>query len=222
MVVASVSITRQRRWFRLSARRAIAALALVGCNIAALGAQTPSCGYGVSTLRTGLGAAVGGWLGFVAMKIRFSDWDDASRGVEARRSLNRVTITSAVVGLTVANLGFRARKCEQVKLAAAPPAIAATGPITAAEIRDAHVQGTAYDLVLRLRRGWLFGPGAKALSDSTIVVYVNDARLGILAALKTVPVADVISVQHFDGAEATFKWGLGHSHGAIQVRTLSR
>lgn len=222
MVVTLVPIVVGRRWYRVSAGRAIAAFALVVCNTTSLSAQASSCGSLTGTLRTGLGAAVGGWLGFVATKIRFSDWDDDSRGVDARRTLHRVTITSAMVGLTIANLGFKARKCEQVKVAAPPPVAAATGPITAIEIRDAHVQGTAYDLVLRLRRAWLFGSGAKALSDADIVVYVNDTRLGTLGSLKTLPVADIISVQHFDGAEATFKWGLGHSHGAIQVRTLNR
>jgi hypothetical protein len=101
----------------------------------------------------------------------------------------------------------------------------ATGPISVEEARQSGIQGTVYDLVLARRRSWLSGgekamPGEEAPLDPDLPVYVNEVRAGTLAALKTLPIAGVVGVRFYDGAEATFKWGLGHSHGAIQVLRL--
>jgi hypothetical protein len=41
-----------------------------------------------------------------------------------------------------------------------------------------------------------------------------------VSELRALPVAGVMAVRYFDGPQATYKWGSGHSHGAIVVVTL--
>jgi hypothetical protein len=49
------------------------------------------------------------------------------------------------------------------------------------------------------------------------VVYLNDARLGGLASLAQIPTSSIRQLRHFNSADATSRWGTGHSAGAIVV-----
>jgi hypothetical protein len=53
------------------------------------------------------------------------------------------------------------------------------------------------------------------------MVYLDDAKLGSVDQLRELPVVGVNQVRYYDGAEATYKWGAGHIHGAIQVVTTT-
>jgi hypothetical protein len=196
----------------------------------------PSCASNNTIVRTAVGGTLGAWLGFVAAKIKMSDWNDASRGPAANRTRNTATIGGAVVGAALANLLFRSHACgsevPQVARAAAPRSTARR-PITAEEIERSGLNGNVYDLVNSLRRNWLNfrgfdtfaeGPGSAStvVSDEpNLVVYLDNARLGTTTQLRSLPVAGVIGVRYFDPAEATYKWGAGHTHGAIQVLTVT-
>src|SRR5206468_9735818 len=115
-----------------------------------------------------VGGTLGAWLGFVAAKIKMSDWNDASRGPAANRTRNNATLGGAVVGAALANLLFRSHACgsevPQVAEAVAPPSTARR-PITVEEIERSGVNGSVYDLVRTLRRNWLNFRGFDTFSE---------------------------------------------------------
>jgi len=199
----------------------------------------PTCTSNNAFVRTAVGGTLGAWLGFVAAKIKMSDWNDASRGPSANRTRNNATIGGAVAGAVLANLLFRSHACgsevPQVAEATAPPS-AARRPITADEIEHSGVNGNVYDLVYALRRNWLnfrgfdtLAEGPRSVGDAdagadvgepNLIIYLDNARLGTTSQLRSLPVAGVIGVRYYNGAEATYRWGAGHQHGAIQVLTV--
>jgi hypothetical protein len=192
----------------------------------------PTCASNNTLVRTAVGGTLGAWLGFVAVKIKMSDWNDASRAPAANRTRNNATLGGAVAGAVLANLLFRSHACgsevPQVAEVRAPHS-AVHRPITVEEIERSGVNGSVYELVSTLRRNWLNFRGFNTLSEGpssasavvseepNLVVYLDNARLGTTGELRNLPVAGVIGVRYFDPAEATFRWGAGHQHGAIQV-----
>jgi hypothetical protein len=195
----------------------------------------PTCASNNALVRTAVGGTLGAWLGFVAAKIKLSDWNDASRGPAANRTRNNATLGGAVVGAALANMLFRSHPCgsEVPQVAEAkPPRSAIHRPITVEEIERSGVSSNVYDLVSTLRRNWLnfrgfdtFSEGqsqsAVVTDEPNLIVYLDNARLGTTPELRNVPVAGVIGVLYFDAAEATFRWGAGHQRGAIQVLTVT-
>lgn len=55
-----------------------------------------------------------------------------------------------------------------------------------------------------------------------VLVYVGNARMGDVSALKTISAADVGSIEYLEPAKATLRFGGGHSHGVILVTTRTR
>ena len=193
----------------------------------------PKCGGGGSSLliRSLVGGTLGGWLGFVGAKIRFSDWNDASHSAAAHRARNQATVAGFAVGAVVGSLvRMGTHSCY------APSSDARMGHamITQDEIARSGQTGTVYDLVYSLRRNWLNLRGIDALTEGPetftfegqdyvvngaprLSVYYDNAKLGSVDELKKVSVNDIQAVRYFDGAEATYRWGKGNQHGAIEM-----
>lgn len=198
---------------------------------------TPGCGSGNRLLRSTVGAALGGWAGLVAMKIRYSDWNDASRSRPGIRGRNRGIVVGAVLGASLGNLRFSA-PCRSRGVGTQPPRSPSIRAITAAEIEGSGISGTVYDVVYSLRRQWLNARGIELsetprvtigergtsvtpASNPTIVVYLDNVRLGDHAQLRLLPIDGVTQVRYFDASQATYRWGAGHNHGAIHVLTVT-
>jgi hypothetical protein len=222
-----------------AARVVVATLFLSPLGGSSIAAQA-SCSGGNRLVRSGVGVTLGAWVGFVAAKIKLSDWNDASRGAAANRTRNNATLAGAIAGLALANIHFGPSKCgSAAALAGTPtaPIPAARKPITADEIARSGVSTNVYDLVYSLRRNWLNLRGIETFSEAPrtiesggvdvtipgepqLVIYLDNTRLGTVSQLRTLPVAGVLAVRYFDGPQATFKFGSGHSHGAIVVVTV--
>ena len=97
--------------------------------------------------------------------------------------------------------------------------------LTRDEIDDSSA-GTAYELVRSLRPQWLRTRGltnlAQAAGAESIVIYLDNARLGPPDNLRRVPLGAVQYLRFFTAPEATLRWGGGHLHGAILISTQSR
>jgi hypothetical protein len=74
---------------------------------------------------------------------------------------------------------------------------------------------SAYEAVEALRPLWLSRRG----EDSDVQVYVDDIRMGGVAALRSVRILSVAFIKHMDGIQATARYGRGHEAGAILVTT---
>ena len=75
-----------------------------------------------------------------------------------------------------------------------------------------------YDAVAALRSAWLTVRGTDSFAQpSQIWVYYDGTRLGGVEEMRSVTVNSVASVRHYNGVDATMRWGVGHNAGAIQI-----
>jgi hypothetical protein len=75
-----------------------------------------------------------------------------------------------------------------------------------------------YDAVAALRGNWLIVHGTDSFqSPSQVWVYYDQTKLGGIETLRTVLVPDIAYVRHYNGIDATTRWGVGHSAGVIFV-----
>ncbi len=97
--------------------------------------------------------------------------------------------------------------------------------ITRDEIDDSGSSRTAWDLVNSLRPQWLITRGIttlrQAVGADTIIIYMDNARLGTPSSMRGVPLGNVQYLQFFSAPEATLRWGGGHLQGAILISTQS-
>ncbi len=170
------------------------------------------------------GALVGGWTGYVAAQVTWSDWSDgAGRGTQRIR----FSVSGAALGLLAGALigshhtGAAAAAVEERELA--PPIT--TRPITAEEIRASSAR-TVTELLRQLRPQWLRSRGRDVvyanedrLEAPGVRVYLNGGLLGGLDALDQVSVDAVTGVQFLAAAAAILRWGAGNEDGAILLTT---
>lgn len=80
---------------------------------------------------------------------------------------------------------------------------------------------TAYEAVVQLRPAFLRARGARSLRDPTPlspIVYVNDMRHGGIETLMSIRADEIDEIRFISAADATTRWGTGHTGGVIQVR----
>jgi hypothetical protein len=84
---------------------------------------------------------------------------------------------------------------------------------------------SAFDAVKRLRPQWLWARGPAGLSapgpDYPQVV-VDDIRVGDPSELRWIPLSGIQEMRFLDAGEATVRYGLGFTSGAIVIRTGRR
>jgi hypothetical protein len=194
------------------------------------------CLIGHTALRVATGGAIGAWIGFVAAKIHYSDWNDASHTSAAARGRTTATLAGAALGMVAGALIRPSGTCTPGLPTVAEGVRLSRAPITIAEIQKSGLNGNVYDLIYSLRRNWLNLRGVDALTEGyetlridgqdvtlagkpRLAVYLDNAHLDSVDELRTLPVAGITGVRYYDAAEATVRWGTGNSHGAIQVLT---
>jgi hypothetical protein len=89
--------------------------------------------------------------------------------------------------------------------------------LSQAEMLQEHFTNV-YDAVASLRSAWLTVRGTDSFKQtSQIWVYYDENRLGRVDEMRSVLVNSVTSLRHYNGVDATMRWGVGHSAGAIQI-----
>lgn len=92
--------------------------------------------------------------------------------------------------------------------------------ILAEEIQQSGA-ATAWDAISSLRPMWLRKRGPQSLqNEGDVLVYVGDARMGTLDALREIAAASIASMRYLDAKEANYKFGQGHPYGAIVISTV--
>ena len=77
---------------------------------------------------------------------------------------------------------------------------------------------TALDAVQALRPNWLRTRGADSFQSPTqVVVYLDNVRMGGVDQLAAITPSNIATITHFDGVQASGRWGLDHGAGVIQV-----
>ncbi len=79
---------------------------------------------------------------------------------------------------------------------------------------------TAYEAVESLRSNWLRTRGPDSFSTPTEVrVYLNNTLMGGVETLRSITMQGVLYIRHYDGLQASARWGLSHGAGVIFVST---
>lgn len=99
-----------------------------------------------------------------------------------------------------------------------------TNLITHAEVVRAGVS-SAYDLIRKVRPFWLSKRGPRSFfNESEVVVYLDGTKLiggGTLKqTLAEISSTYIDTLEFLDARRATLRFGSGHIHGAILIKTL--
>jgi hypothetical protein len=92
--------------------------------------------------------------------------------------------------------------------------------ITQREILE-HKFETLLDAIQALRPTWLQTRGTNTLTQTPtqVQVYLDNNHLGGISTLSMINLSSVVYIRHYNGLEATARWGLDHGEGAIYVST---
>ena len=79
----------------------------------------------------------------------------------------------------------------------------------------------AFTTVQSLRPNWLRTHGTTSFSRTAnaIKVYLDDSLLGGPESLRSITMRSISTIRYLDGLQASERWGLDHSMGAIVVVT---
>ena len=92
------------------------------------------------------------------------------------------------------------------------------------EINQAGVGGTAYDVISRLRPGFLISRGQATISNGTAAssypnIYLDGVPYGDINTLRTIDASHIGEVRLFQAWEAQTKFGVGNNGGVIAITT---
>jgi hypothetical protein len=92
------------------------------------------------------------------------------------------------------------------------------------EISQAGVGGTAYDVISRLRPGFLISRGQATISNGTAAssypnVYLDGVPYGDITTLRSIDASHIGEVRLFQAWEAQTKFGVGNNGGVIAITT---
>ena len=91
--------------------------------------------------------------------------------------------------------------------------------ITGAELIEGHYI-TVYEAIEALRPPWLTPRGPDSfLAPSEVLVYLDNVKLGGVSNLRNLNLHTISYIRHYDGPDATARWGVGHAAGVILVAT---
>jgi hypothetical protein len=94
--------------------------------------------------------------------------------------------------------------------------------ITRDEIDASHASN-AYDAIQMLRPAFFHSHGIVSSNDTGLPnVYLNNQFYGDIQSLRQVEVGAIREIHHYNGPDATGRFGRGNAAGAIEVITAPR
>lgn len=183
-------------------------------------------------------AVVGGWVGYVGSQVALSDWEK-----ETNSSFNDERSAWVAGGMVVGILGIRL-----IGGTTAPgrPVLEPHRPRGGRNVlnREEIITSGArsvFDLVSTERREWLVTRGTNSFRESprgsgsgtgsgatltvapgkaTLVVYMDDIRLGGVEEMRNIMINDIMEIRFIEPREAVVRYGSGHTHGVILLKTI--
>ena len=179
-----------------------------------------------SAIGVGVGAAVGGWLGYFGAQVTNSDWQRISN---AEKTSIRQNYTKVGVGIGAVTGYFLRPRPHASKLPGLYNIPARTGRLLLAskELRRS-VATNALEAVEMGRPEWIEqqrkdaaahkGPPQNGPVESTsLVVYVGDEKVGAIETLRDIAIPEISELRFYDAHDARRRWGTNHKYGAIEV-----
>jgi hypothetical protein len=175
----------------------------------------------------GVGAAVGGWLGYFGAQVANSDWERISSTdkTELRQSYTRVGVgVGAVAGFF---LRPKARPANRLPQPFNVPARTGRLLLASAELRRS-VATNVLEAVELGRPEWAkqqredeakrgSQPSTLPVEAISLVVYVGDEKVGAFETLRDIAIPEVAELRFYDARDARRRWGIDHKYGAIEV-----
>jgi hypothetical protein len=174
-----------------------------------------SSSFGSRVVTAVAGATIGAGVGFFASQVFKGDWEE-----EPGRQMDR-PVWAAVGGSLGFAMGFSFPLRGAAGIPQPAPGERGTGRslITAEDIHGKGLK-SAHDAVKILRPEWLIPRGIHTFNErprDNIQIYLDGIHLGAERALYDVAADNIQSIHFLDAAKASYRWGAGHSHGAILV-----
>ena len=175
----------------------------------------------------GVGAAVGGWLGYFGAQVANSDWEriSTSEQTEIRQGYTRVGVgVGAVAGYF---LRPKARPVNRLPQPFNVPARTGRLLLVSAELRRS-IATNALEAVELGRPEWTKQqredeakrgdqPSTLPVEAISLVVYVGDEKVGAIETLRDIAIPEVAELRFYDARDARRRWGIDHKYGAIEV-----
>jgi hypothetical protein len=180
-----------------------------------------------TVLGVGVGAAVGGWLGYFGAQVANSDW---ARITPAEKTNLRQSYTKAGIGIGgIAGYFLRpkGRRASQLPQPYNVPARTGRLLIATSELRRS-IATNALEAVELDRPEWTkqqHEDEAKRGSEPTtlpvvaisLVVYVGDVMVGAIETLGHIAIPVGAELRLYHARDARRRWGIEHKYGAIEV-----
>lgn len=127
--------------------------------------------------------------------------------------MNARMLSSMAAGLLLLG-GCSAGSQEAADAPSAGPGVLTREQIAATD------QRTAYDAIRQLQPLWLQTRRRSTGDIDPVWVYVDGVRRGDVTELRLMNADSILEVRHLSAADATTRFGTGHSSGVIVVTTI--
>jgi hypothetical protein len=181
-----------------------------------------------AVIGVGVGAAVGGWLGYFGAQVANGDWARISSSEK----------TSLRQGYTVAGLGVggivgyflrpKARPASRLPQPFNVPTRTGRLLLASTELRRSIATNALEAIELgrpewirqqradEIKRGGAQTPSGPVEATS-LVVYVGDEKVGAIETLRDIAIPEISELRFYDPRDARRRWGANYKYGAIEV-----
>jgi hypothetical protein len=180
-----------------------------------------------SAIGVGVGAAVGGWLGYFGAQVTNSDW---ARISDQEKTGLRQSYTRVGVGIgAVAGYFLRPKAHAPSRLPQPWNVPVRTGRLLLAsgELRRS-IATNALEAIEMGRPEWIqqqrrdeaargSAPENGTVESTSLVVYVGDEKVGAIETLRDIAIPEIAELRFYDSRDARRRWGGNHKYGAIEV-----
>jgi hypothetical protein len=175
----------------------------------------------------GVGAAVGGWLGYFGAQVANSDWARISATEKTTQRQNFARVGIGVGAVTGYFLRPKARPANRLPQPFNVPARTGRLLLASAELRRS-VATNALEAVELDRPEWTKQqredeakrgnePSTLPVESISLVVYVGDEKVGAIETLRDIAIPEVSEIRFYDAHDARRRWGVDLKYGAIEV-----
>jgi hypothetical protein len=179
-----------------------------------------------AALGVGVGALVGGWLGYFGAQVGRSDWATVPNNEKTTLRQSYTVIGVGVGGL----LGYFVRPKPHANRLPQPfniPPRTGRQLLAASELRKS-IATNALEAVELGRPEWIkpqhddeakqgSAPRTGPVESISLVVYVGDERVGSIETLRDIAIPEVTELRYYDARDAKRRWHVDHRYGAIEV-----
>lgn len=175
----------------------------------------------------GVGAAVGGWLGYFGAQVANGDWARISPSEKTTLRQNYTKVGLGLGAVTGYFLRPKGRRGSSLPQPFNVPARTGRLLIASSELRRS-IATNALEAVELGRPEWTKQqredeakrgnqPSTLPVEAISLVVYVGDEKVGAIETLRDIAIPEVSELRFYDARDARRRWGRDHKYGAIEV-----